>query len=83
MDSIIDAKELRVSLRKIVERVRQGESFTVLYRNRAAFRVVAIDADHPVAVPLDDDPLYRAEPLGRSNDGLSCRDHDEVLYGGS
>lgn len=32
---------------------------------------------------LADDPLYRAEPLGRSTDGRSAADHDALLYGRS
>lgn len=37
MDKTINAKELRASLPRIVERVRRGERFTVLYRSRPAF----------------------------------------------
>lgn len=84
MDRTINAKQLRASLPEIVRRVRQGESFTVLYRSRPAFRLVPPDhapADH--AVVLEDEPLYRAEAVGRSTDGHTSRDHDAILYGRS
>ena len=48
MNLTINAKELRASLPKLVERVRQGARFTVLYRGRRAFQIVPVDeADAP------------------------------------
>ena len=83
MDRLINTKELRAQLPKIVERVRRGYSYTVLYRSRPAFRLVPVDRAVAIgAVPLDEDPLYRAGALGRSSDGLTAADHDSVLYGG-
>ena len=41
MDRVINAKELRSSLPRIVERVRRGERFTVVYRSRPALRLFA------------------------------------------
>jgi hypothetical protein len=32
-------------------------------------------------MPLADDPIYRAEALGKSRDGFGAADHDRVLYG--
>ena len=81
MNTIINAKELRASLPKIVERVRRGARFTVLYRSRPAFQVVSIDAEQNPTGELEDDPLYRAKALGRSSDGRSAADHDSLLYG--
>jgi prevent-host-death family protein len=81
MDRTINAKELRASLPKIVERVRRGERFTVIYRSRPALRLVPVSDDTLRSVPLEDDPLYRAEAVGASSDGLSSRDHDRILYG--
>jgi antitoxin (DNA-binding transcriptional repressor) of toxin-antitoxin stability system len=82
MEQIINAKRLRASLPDIVDRVRRGESFTVLYRSRPAFRVVPPNApDSSADLRFEEDPLYRAKPLGRSTDGLTSRDHDNVLYG--
>jgi len=80
MNVPINAKRLRASLPDVVERVRKGTRFTVIYRSRPAFQIVPVnDATHgPVA--LADDPLYRAEPVGHSSDGRTASDHDTVLY---
>ncbi len=80
MDRTINAKQLRAQLPDIVERVRRGERFTVLYRSRPAFRLVPITAETAEQIPLDDDTLYRAEAVGRSDDGLTAADHDQILY---
>lgn len=82
MDRTINAKQLRASLPETVRRVRRGERFTVLYRSRAAFRIVPVDeGSAEAALPLAEDPIYRAPAVGRSADGLSSRDHDRILYG--
>jgi prevent-host-death family protein len=82
MDRVINAKQLRASLPEIVERVRRGERITVLYRSRPAFRILGPDdGDRADGLPLAEDPVYRAPPVGRSRDGLTSRDHDAVLYG--
>ncbi len=80
MDRTINARQLRAGLPRIVERVRRGERFTVLYRGRPAFRLVPPDDDAAVAMALEDDPLYRADPVGTSSDGLTSADHDALLY---
>jgi antitoxin (DNA-binding transcriptional repressor) of toxin-antitoxin stability system len=80
MNTVINAKELRASLPAVVEKVRRGARFTVLYRSRPAFQVIPVDvATHPKD-DLEDDPLYRAKALGRSTDGRSAADHDTSLY---
>lgn len=81
MHQIINTKELRASLSKIVAGVRRGERYTVLYRSRPAFRIVPVDDTERAASPLDKDPLYRARAVGESSDGLSSADHDRLLYG--
>ena len=81
MDITINAKELRASLPRIVERVRKGERFTVLYRSRPALRLVPVSDEALGSTPLDDDPLYRGKAVGASSDGLSSQDHDRTLYG--
>lgn len=82
MNITINAKQLRASLPKLVERVRRGARFTVLYRSRRAFQIVPIDeADAPRGT-LQADPLYRAKAVGRSTDGKAAADHDAILYGG-
>jgi antitoxin (DNA-binding transcriptional repressor) of toxin-antitoxin stability system len=77
----INTKQLRADLARIIERVRRGASFLVLHRSRPAFQIVPPAASHRSLPPLDTDPLYPAEALGRSKDGLRARDHDWVLYG--
>jgi prevent-host-death family protein len=82
MDYTINAKELRALLPKIVERTRKGDTFVVLYRSRPAFRVVPVErVDELDDLPLEDDPLYRAEGLVASTDGKTSADHDDLLYG--
>jgi prevent-host-death family protein len=81
MNFTISAKELRATLPKLVDRVRKGARFTVLYRSRRAFQIIPVDESEAPRVPLDADPLYRAAALGRSTDGLSAVEHDSVLYG--
>ena len=65
---------------KVVEQVRKGGRFTVIYRSRPAFRIVPVDDAPEAATPLDQDPLFRAEPVGRSVDGASADQHDAALY---
>jgi len=80
MNIIINAKQLRASLPKLVERVRKGARFTVLYRSSPAFQIVPVDEAEAPRVPLESDPLYRAPPVGRSSDGRTAAEHDESLY---
>jgi len=79
MDQVINTKELRASLPQIVNNVRHGESYTVLYRSRPAFRIVPVEeADTPLAP--DKDPLFEADALGETTDGFTSVDHDRLLY---
>ena len=80
MKTTMNAKELRASMPKVVEQVRRGGSFTVIYRSRPAFRIVPVSFAAETATPLDQDPLFRAESVGRSVDGASADQHDAVLY---
>ena len=79
MNVPINAKRLRASLPDVVERVRKCTRFTVIYRSRPAFQIVPVNEEQ-APVPLKDDPLYRAQAVGRSSDGLTAADHDAVLY---
>lgn len=81
MNVPINAKRLRASLPDVVERVRKGTRFTVIYRSRPAFQIVPVNAGEHTAVPLSDDPLYRASAVGQSSDGRTAADHDAILYG--
>jgi len=80
MNVSINAKRLRSTLPDVVERVRKGTRFTVIYRSRPAFQIVPVD-DHGVPlIGLAGDSLYRAQPVGSSDDGRSSVDHDAILY---
>jgi len=81
MSKPINAKELRASLPAVVRRVRAGEKITVLYRSRPAFRIVPVEDAELQDTALEDDPLFRAGPVGRSRDGRTAADHDSLLYG--
>jgi antitoxin (DNA-binding transcriptional repressor) of toxin-antitoxin stability system len=80
MNTVINAKELRASLPEVVERVRRGARFTVLYRSRPAFQVIPVGAASAPRGRVEDEPLYRAKPLGRSTNRRSAADHDALLY---
>lgn len=80
MPEVINAKQLRERLQEIVDRVRHGGRFTVLYRNRPAFDIVPVGKPPLDSVPLESDPLYRATPVGTSDAGDAATQHDEVLY---
>ena len=81
MKHVINVKELRSFLPEIMKRVQRGEQYTVLYRSRPAFRIVALQSDEVPLCPLSEDPLFEALPVGASADGMSAADHDACLYG--
>ena len=81
MNVPINAKRLRASLPDVVERVRKGTRFTVIYRSRPAFQIVPVNEAEHAPAALTDDLLYRARAVGRSSDGRTAADHDTVLYG--
>jgi prevent-host-death family protein len=80
MNVPINAKRLRATLPDVVERVRKGTRFTVIYRSRPAFQIVPVDDEGSASSSLADDPIYRAQPVGSSGDGRTSVDHDAVLY---
>lgn len=80
MNVPINAKRLRATLPDVVERVRKGTRFTVIYRSRPAFQIVPVTDAGEAAVSLADDPLYRAGAVGSSTDGRTSIDHDAILY---
>ena len=80
MNTLITTKELRATMPTVVARVRRGARYTVVYRSRPAFHLIPVEA---APAPVDEvaaDPLYRAAALGRSTDGRSASDHDQLLY---
>ena len=80
MNIPINAKRLRATLPDVVERVRKGTRFTVIYRSRPAFQIVPVDDHASAPVSLASDTLYRAQPVGSSKDGRTSIDHDSLLY---
>ena len=80
MPEMISAKQLRERLQEVVEKVRHGERFTVLYRSSPAFDIVPVGNPPIESVPLKSDSLYRAMPVGSSESGEAGARHDEVLY---
>ena len=80
MNVPINAKRLRATLPEVVERVRKGTRFTVIYRSRPAFQIVPVDDQGRAPISLADDTLYRAQPVGSSGDGRTSVDHDAILY---
>lgn len=76
----INAKQLRASLPEVVRRVRKGARFTVIYRSRPAFQIVPVDDAGELDAAPTGDSLYHASAVGRSRDGRTADDHDEVLY---
>jgi prevent-host-death family protein len=81
MATTINAKELRGMLPEVVKRVRRGDRFTVIYRSSPAFQIVPVDEAEAPRLPLKEDALYRANPVGRSEDHLTAAEHDATLYG--
>lgn len=76
MNITINAKELCASLPKLVEAVRRGARYTVLYRNRRAFQIVPVDETDTSHGTLQANPLYRAKAVGKSICGRTAADHD-------
>jgi len=80
MHEILNAKQLREKLKEVVEKVRHGDKFTVLYRSRPAFDIVPVGTPSVDNVPLESDSLYRAAPVGSSGSGDAAAKHDDLLY---
>ena len=80
MPEKITAKQLRERLQDVVEKVRHGERFTVLYRSRPAFDIVPVGNPPLDSTPLESDPLYQTPAVGASESGDAATRHNEVLY---
>jgi antitoxin (DNA-binding transcriptional repressor) of toxin-antitoxin stability system len=52
MNIPINAKRLRATLPDVVERVRKGARFTVIYRSRPAFQIVPVDDQGHASIAL-------------------------------
>ena len=66
MPDMISAKQLRERLRDVVESVKHGRRYTVLYRSQPAFDIVPVGSSSIEHIPLESDPLYQAPPVGSS-----------------
>ena len=80
MPDMISAKQLRERLKSVVENVKHGRRYTVLYRSQPAFDIVPVGGASANPVPLESDPLYQAPPVGSLASGDVAARHDEVLY---
>ena len=80
MKMIINVRQLRAHLQEVVQQVRKGSRFTVLYRSHPAFAIVPVNEMNVEESDLISDPLYQAGPVGNSESGTAARQHDEVLY---
>lgn len=80
MNTMINVRELRRRLPEVVRNVRRGMRFTVLYRSRPAFAIVAAESGECRTETLDAEPLYRAKPVGTSRNGRAALAHDAELY---
>jgi len=78
MNVSITVKRLNTSFHDVVERVRKGTRFTVIYRSRPAFQIVPVNEQAPA--PLEEDSLYRAQAVGSLKDGRISAGHDAALY---
>ena len=78
---IINTRQLREEMPRVVKSVRLGKRFLVLHRSRPAFELVPPGLVSRPLPPLADDPIYQWEGVGASMDGLKAADHDRSLYG--
>ena len=79
MIATINARQLRKDLAAVVKQVGKGQRFSVLYRSRVAFEIVPPHTES-VSSFLQDDPLFNATAVGRSDRGRPALEHDQVLY---
>ena len=79
--TLINIRTLRSQLSQILERVRKGERFTILYQSRPVYQLIPLGEQETSPSTLEEDPLYRTEAVGRSTDDKTAADHDDLLYG--
>jgi antitoxin (DNA-binding transcriptional repressor) of toxin-antitoxin stability system len=78
---IINTKQLRLELPRIIRRIAEGQRYLVLHRSKPTFEIIPHRAACVPLPPLEQDPLFRLGDLGESTDGASAADHDQFLYG--
>jgi hypothetical protein len=78
---IINTRQLREEMPRVVDSVRRGKRFLVLHRSRPAFELSPPATVASALPPLENDPVYGWSGVGASQDGLRAADHDRLLYG--
>jgi antitoxin (DNA-binding transcriptional repressor) of toxin-antitoxin stability system len=78
---IINTRQLREEMPRVVKSVRSGKRFLVLHRSRPAFELGPPEPTNRPLPPLEEDPVFGWDGVGASEDGLRAADHDRVLYG--
>lgn len=78
---IINTRQLREEMPRVVRSVRKGKRFLVLHRSRPAFELAPPEPSAQPLPPLEEDPVFGWDGVGGSEDGLRAADHDRVLYG--
>ena len=78
---IINTRQLREEMPRVVQSVRKGKRFLVLHRSRPAFELGPAGPASVPLPPLTEDPVFGWEGVGASEDGLRAADNDRVLYG--
>jgi antitoxin (DNA-binding transcriptional repressor) of toxin-antitoxin stability system len=78
---IINTRQLREEMPRVVNSVRHGKRFLVLHRSRPAFELGPPEPTSQPLPPLEEDPVFGWSGVGASEDGLRAADHDRVLYG--
>lgn len=78
---IINTRQLREEMPRVVKSVRSGKRFLVLHRSRPAFELAPPRPTAEPLPPLEEDPVFGWDGVGASEDGLRAADHDRVLYG--
>ena len=78
---IINTRQLREEMPRVVKGVRNGKRFLVLHRSRPAFELSPPGPTVAPLPPLAEDPVFGWDGVGAAVDGLRAADHDRVLYG--
>ena len=81
VSEIINTKQLRLELPRIIRRIAEGRRYLVLHRSKPTFEIIPHQGDAAPLPPLEKDPLFRLGALGASSDGASAAEHDRFLYG--
>lgn len=80
MQNTINAKDLRNELGDILNRVRKGERFTVLYRSQPVCQLVPLTHVMVESGDFKGDSLFKAGAVGHSEDNRVAAEHDDLLY---